>query len=134
MPISSAADKSSDISCLQKNFFTVRLVDGSSANEGRVEVYINGTWGTVCNNHWSNIEALVVCQELGYQSVSTESTAFTHFGEGTGPIHLDDVACQRSDASLLDCDHGGVGIHNCAHSEDVGVICLTGLDISNNPI
>ena len=96
-----------------------------------MEVYINGTWGTVCDDQWDNINALVVCQELGYRLVSSASA---HFGEGTGPIHLDDVRCQRSDDSILDCDHSGVGIHDCDHDEDVGVVCRIGLDTGNNPI
>ena len=46
----------------------VRLVGGASSNEGRVEVCVNGMWGTVTNYRWNSREATVVCKQLGYQN------------------------------------------------------------------
>ena len=46
----------------------VRLVGGGSSNEGRVEVCVNGMWGTVTNSGWDSREATVVCKQLGYQN------------------------------------------------------------------
>ena len=44
----------------------MRLVDGPSAVEGRVEVCVNETWGTICDNRWSTTDANVVCAQLGH--------------------------------------------------------------------
>ena len=45
----------------------VHLVNGSSSNEGRVEVCIEGEWGTVSDNTWNRRNAQVICKQLGYQ-------------------------------------------------------------------
>ena len=49
----------------------VRLVGGTSDNEGRVEVCYGHTWGTICDNGWSRHDANIVCRQLGYQPFGT---------------------------------------------------------------
>ena len=48
------------------------------------------------------------------------------FGQGSGPIFFDDLACRGNESSILHCPGDPIGQHNCSHSEDVGVICETG--------
>ena len=52
-------------------------------------------------------------------------TKYAHFGQGTGPIFLDDVACRGTEESLYQCSSREIGVHNCAHYEDAGVICTS---------
>ena len=100
----------------------VRLVGGNGVNTGRVEVYYNNTWGTVCDDGWNLNDAAVVCRQLGFPG-AISSSCCAAFGQGTGPIWLDDVRCTGSETSLSSCSHRGWGRHRCAHYEDAGVIC-----------
>ena len=61
----------------------MRLVNGSSKLEGRVEVLYNGTWGTICDDFWSIADATVVCRQLGFDH-ATEAISNALFGMGPG--------------------------------------------------
>ena len=99
----------------------VRLA-GNSTHSGRVEVYHEGSWGTVCGDGWDITDARVVCRELGYPG-AVASYGGAHFGQGSGTIWLDDVQCTGREDSLTYCEHRGWGRHNCMHQQDAGVVC-----------
>ena len=101
---------------------SIRLVGGTTDREGRVEVYHSQNWGTVCDDSWDINDANVVCQQLNY-SRAISALGEAYFGEGSGPIHYDEVTCNGTETHLADCAHNGVGIHDCSHSEDAGVQC-----------
>ena len=104
----------------------IRLVEGNSSSEGRVEVYYNGEWGTVCDDGWDDTDASVVCRQLGFGS-SGLAVYSAAFGQGSGPIFLDNVLCDGSEATLAKCGHLGVSItRSCSHNDDAGVRCLGG--------
>ncbi len=101
----------------------IRLVGGSSELEGRVEIFHDDQWGTVCDDLWDNTDAAVVCQELGFSAIGAVGTQRAAFGQGSGQIWLDNVQCAGTESRLIDCPSNGLGIHNCAHSEDASVVC-----------
>ncbi|KAJ8339763.1 hypothetical protein SKAU_G00343960 [Synaphobranchus kaupii] len=103
----------------------LRLVGGETPTEGRVEIYVRGQWGTICDDGWTDRDADVVCRQLGYTGLSKART-MAYFGEGEGPIHVDNVKCTGGERSLADCIKQPVGMHNCRHNEDAGVICNYG--------
>ena len=98
----------------------VRLFNGDNSTSGRVEMFINGQWGTVCDDLWTTGSSTVVCKQLGLGNTGV----LTHYGKGpiNYPIHLDDVRCNGSEANILACPHLQLGVHNCSH-DDVGISC-----------
>ena len=107
----------------------VRLSDGGIPNFGRVEIFHDGTWGTVCDDNWDIKDAAVVCRMLGFKHAWTAISFGVSVAEqgvdlyGTGPIWLDDVKCNGNESSLIECSHNGWLVHNCDHLEDAGVLC-----------
>eukprot|EP01084_Bolivina_argentea_P184711 318570_1 len=99
--------------------YLVRVVDGTNENNGRLEVYNNGEWGTVCDDNFDDIDAYVACRQLGYWYGWVIPSSETIDGSGT--IWLDEVDCTGSEETLFDCNY--VLNHDCGHYEDVGVYC-----------
>ena len=70
----------------------IRLV-GGLAHQGRLEVYHDNQWGTVCDDNWSHDDAAVVCSELGLSGGLPFK--FAQFGEGCGNIWMTETMCRR---------------------------------------
>ncbi|XP_077136601.1 lysyl oxidase homolog 3 isoform X4 [Ranitomeya variabilis] len=91
-------------------------------NEGRIEVFYNQEWGTICDDDFTMENAHILCRHLGF----TEATGWTHsakYGKGIGRIWLDNVICSGSEKSIADCSSRGWGNSDCTHEEDAGVVC-----------
>ena len=100
----------------------MRLADGYRDGEGRVEIFHDGHWGTVCDDFWDIKDAQVVCRELGY-SRALLALQTSLFGEGNGHIWLDNVHCVGNESSIANCQHNGWNDNDCYHYEDASVIC-----------
>ena len=112
------------ISTAPPSQYDVHLFGGSSLNEGRVEIYYNGEWGTVCHDFWDVNDATVVCRQLGYADAIRASFS-AEFGQGIGSIWLDNVHCSGTESMLSGCSANPWGSHNCVHRDDAGVVCGT---------
>lgn len=100
----------------------IRLVDGLSNSSGRVEVFIDGRWGTVSDNHWDLADAKVACRQLGFKT-AIFATKRAFFGEGSDLIWMDHLQCTGKETSLLECRQLPLGRHFSRHSKDAGVVC-----------
>ncbi|XP_065361312.1 uncharacterized protein LOC135954976 isoform X3 [Calliphora vicina] len=101
-----------------------RLEGGRSSNEGRLEVFYRGEWGTVCDDDFGLKEAQVVCNSFGFYGKA--EIAKNIYGPGSGPIWLDQVSCLGNETKIDECNHWSWGENNCNHTEDVGLKCLAG--------
>ncbi|KAM6992566.1 scavenger receptor cysteine-rich type 1 protein M130-like [Tautogolabrus adspersus] len=108
----------------------IRLMNGTNRCSGRVEVYHDGQWGTICDDRWGMQEAAVACREMNCgNALSVKYKAF--FGIGQDQVWLDDVECTGHEKSIAECPHRGFGEHDCDHSEDAGVVCSETVKLSN---
>ncbi len=112
--------------CLSLSYLdsvSVRLVNGSNPCAGRVEVYKNSQWGTVCHYWWDIADAAVVCRELDC-GTAVKATSNAHFGQGSGTISMGFVECSGSETALKDCRSNSQYTQQyCDHNKDAGVIC-----------
>lgn len=105
----------------------MRLSSGGAANQGRVELNVNGLWGTVADREWDNRDGDVVCRMLGFPpAFGTPKGAI--FGQGSGIVWLSHVDCFGNETSLALCgNYRGWGTGNLysssEHANDAGVIC-----------
>ncbi|XP_037373120.1 soluble scavenger receptor cysteine-rich domain-containing protein SSC5D [Talpa occidentalis] len=100
----------------------LRLADGPHGCAGRLEVWHAGRWGTVCDDGWDLRDAAVACRALGCgAALAAPGGAF--FGEGAGPVLLDDLRCRGNESALRFCPARPWGQHDCHHREDAGAVC-----------
>ncbi|XP_034613679.1 scavenger receptor cysteine-rich domain-containing protein SCART1-like [Trachemys scripta elegans] len=99
-----------------------RLVNGSTACSGRVEIQVLGAWGTLCDSRWDLPDANVLCHQLdcGFaESVPGEA----YFGKGTGSVWTDTYHCKGTEPHLSHCPVTALGASQCSHDNDASVIC-----------
>lgn len=110
---------------------TVRLVGGKTPDEGRVEVFYQNQWGTVCDDLWNDLVASVVCKQLnkGLGKVLPQGT----YPPGTGKIWMDDVLCVGIESTLFECLSQPYGQNDCQHKEDVSIQCLSSPQTTTSP-
>ena len=102
-----------------------RLAGGAHSCGGRVELWSDGGWGTVCDDRWDLADADVVCRQRGCGYAVNVSGQGGAFPPATaGPVHLDELMCTGAESSLWACPVAPDGVHHdCGHKEDAGVVC-----------
>ena len=95
---------------------------GSSNGIGRVEVFYNKQWGTICRDGWDIQDTDVACRELGFK-YSIKTLPRAQVPRGTGPIWFSKVSCKGNEGQFSDCILGGYEKSTCGHNKDVGIEC-----------
>ena len=124
----------------------MRLVGGLTNREGRVEVCLDGRWGTVCGEGWGETEAGLVCSTMGFPARSkhisqtihtiatyiplllTDSTMYQFGGHLVQPIY--NLTCSSSESDLPNCTVT-LAPDSCVHSMDLGVRCLSHHEVAS---
>ena len=102
---------------------SVRLVGGDTTLEGRVEVFLLGQWGTVCDSNWDFVDAIVVCRQLGNLQ-AVEAPRYAAFGAGSGPSWYYRMYCTGTERNLTECTKSISNTGSaCPHSRDAGAVC-----------
>ncbi|XP_072042250.1 hyalin-like isoform X2 [Amphiura filiformis] len=114
-----------EINC-QAHEGDLRLFDSTNYYSGRVEIYHDRQWGTICDDGWSSYDARVACRQLGFTGTST-ARCCAAYGQGStsSSIWLTYLACDSTEDLLIDCSASrGWGPHySCSHYEDAGLQC-----------
>ena len=99
----------------------LRVVGGRSAKVGRVQIYLNGAWGNVCDDGWDLADADVACRQAGYIGAIRP---IHEFGGGDGSFILSELDCLGDEERLDACRHPGIGRHICVGGEEAAVECF----------
>ncbi|XP_052086520.1 deleted in malignant brain tumors 1 protein-like [Mytilus californianus] len=112
----------------------VRLVNGSFAGEGRVEVKHDGEWGTICDDNFDDFDAKVICKMLGFINTNPTVHRNGYFGKGHGKVMMNNLDCSGRERDVNECSFPGWEKNNCAHNKAVGVSCATPVRLVGGPI
>ncbi|KAI4880852.1 hypothetical protein NFI96_003127, partial [Prochilodus magdalenae] len=107
----------------------LRLSGGNGSCSGRLEVYHEAKWGSVCDDLWDIREAQVVCRQLGC-GMALSADGSSVFGAGSGPVWLNRVKCRGNETHLWDCPHSLKDHTDCSHRHHAGVTCAVGQTVT----
>ncbi|XP_052410168.1 scavenger receptor cysteine-rich type 1 protein M130-like [Carassius gibelio] len=100
----------------------LRLSGGNGRCSGRLEVYHNAVWGSVCDDQWDISDAQVVCRQLGC-GAALRADGNSVFGAGKGVVWMNRVDCRGNEIHLWDCPLSLKKHTDCSEKEHVGLTC-----------
>uniref|UniRef100_A0A8C1Q1R2 SRCR domain-containing protein n=1 Tax=Cyprinus carpio TaxID=7962 RepID=A0A8C1Q1R2_CYPCA len=100
----------------------LRLSGGDGRCSGRLEVYHNAVWGSVCDDQWDISDAQVVCRQLGC-GAALRADGNSDFGAGEGVVWMNRVECRGNEIHLWDCPLSLKNHTDCSHKEHAGLSC-----------
>uniref|UniRef100_A0A8C2B2W3 Si:ch211-161n3.4 n=1 Tax=Cyprinus carpio TaxID=7962 RepID=A0A8C2B2W3_CYPCA len=100
----------------------LRLRGGEGRCSGRLEVYHNAVWGSVCDDQWDISDAQVVCRQLGC-GAALRADGNSVFGAGEGVVWINRVECRGNEIHLWDCPLSLNNHTDCSRKEHAGLTC-----------
>lgn len=99
----------------------VRLVNGTLSS-GKVQIFYDQKWGTICDESWDITDANVVCRQLGF-SGADHSVSSSYESLQAGHVWINKVNCSGRESLLYNCKHSGWRTSDCSHNRMAGVSC-----------
>ena len=77
----------------------------------------------MCSLKWDKIDADIACMELGFTQGAYRVSEEGDFGEGIGPLLMEQVHCRGGERRLTNCEHLRYTSANCGSGFAAGVVC-----------
>ncbi|XP_061274000.1 antigen WC1.1 [Bos javanicus] len=111
-----------DAGVICSEFLALRMVSEDQQCAGWLEVFYNGTWGSVCHSPMEDITVSVICRQLGCGDSGSLNTS-VGLREGSRPRWVDLIQCRKMDTSLWQCPSGPWKYSSCSPKEEAYISC-----------
>uniref|UniRef100_A0A4W2HYD1 Antigen WC1.1 n=1 Tax=Bos indicus x Bos taurus TaxID=30522 RepID=A0A4W2HYD1_BOBOX len=111
-----------DAGVICSEFLALRMVSEDQQCAGWLEVFYNGTWGSVCRSPMEDITVSVICRQLGCGDSGSLNTS-VGLREGSRPRWVDLIQCRKMDTSLWQCPSGPWKYSSCSPKEEAYISC-----------
>ncbi|XP_036924245.1 antigen WC1.1-like [Sturnira hondurensis] len=111
-----------DAGVICSEFLALRMVSDDQECAGWLEVFYNGTWGSVCHSPMEAMTLSTICRHLGCGDRGTLDTS-VNFREGSRPRWVDGIQCRNTDMSLWQCPSDPWKYSSCGPKEEAYITC-----------
>ena len=113
---------SPDFSLSILEFLALRMVSEDKQCAGWLEVFYNGTWGSVCRSPMEDITVSIICRQLGCGDSGSLNSSVA-LREGSRPHWVDGIQCRKTDTSLWQCPSDPWNYNSCSPKEEAYISC-----------
>uniref|UniRef100_A0A452ESS5 SRCR domain-containing protein n=1 Tax=Capra hircus TaxID=9925 RepID=A0A452ESS5_CAPHI len=111
-----------DAGVICSEFLALRMVSEDQQCAGWLEVFYNGTWGSVCRSPMDDVTVSIICSQLGCGDSGSVNTS-VGLREGSRPRWVDSIQCRKTDTSLWQCPSGPWKYSSCSPKEEAYISC-----------
>ena len=104
------------------DFLALRMVSEDQECAGWLEVFYNGTWGSVCRSPMDDVTMSIICSQLGCGNSGTLNSS-VGLREGSRPQWVDLIQCRKTDTSLWQCPSDPWKYSSCSPKEEAYISC-----------